>query len=91
MFIGLLSFFLIDLNTAELKYYLSIFTIDKCNGSSDTLRKKKVCKKGYIWNHSKYACDNGRYLGSIIENSVICDKIIETTKTVPTKKNSNKF
>ena len=45
MFIGLLSVFLIALNSAELKYYLSIFAIDKCNGSSDTLRKKKNVQK----------------------------------------------
>ena len=91
MFIGLLSVFLIDLNTAGLKYYPFIFTIDKCNRSSNTIRKKNVCKKADIWNLSKYACENGSYLGSTIDNLVICDKIIETTKTVPTKKIPTNF
>ena len=39
------------------------------------------------------SCKNGKYLGSIIDDSVItCDEIIDTTETVPTKGNcSNKF
>ena len=36
----------------------------------------------YIW----YICENGKYLESIIADSLItCDEIIEVTKTVPTK------
>ena len=35
--------------------------------------RKNVCKKGYIWNPVKCVCENGKYLGSNIDNSVICD------------------
>ena len=31
--------FLIDLNPTELKYYLYIITLDKCNGNYNTLTK----------------------------------------------------
>ena len=35
---------------------------------------------------SKCSCDNGKYLASVIDDSVIkCGEIIETTKTVPIK------
>ena len=39
------------------------------------------------------SCKNGKYLESIIDDSVItCDEIIDTTETVPTRGNcSNKF
>ena len=41
--------------------------------------------KSYIWNLAKCSCKNGKYVGSIIDDSVImCDEIIETTKTVLT-------
>ena len=30
------------------------------------LRKHHVCEKGYIWNHSNYISENGKYLESII-------------------------
>ena len=48
-------------------------------------------KKGHIWEPATCSCENDRYAGSIIEDSVImCNEIIETTKpiltkTVPTK------
>ena len=49
-------------------------------------KKKHVCEKNCISNPSTYASENGKYLGSIISNSVIiCDKITKVTKTVPTK------
>ena len=43
-------------------------------------------KKNYIWNHATCSCKNGRYLTSIIDNSVIKCEIIDTevTKTVKT-------
>ena len=45
-----------------------------------------VFEKGYIWNSTTCSCENGKYLGSIIDDSVItCYQIIEDTKTVPTK------
>ena len=45
-----------------------------------------MCKKDYIWNLATCNCENGKYLASIIDDSVIkCDEIIDTTKTIPTK------
>ena len=46
-----------------------------------------VCKKYYIWNPNTCTRENGKYLGSIIDNSVItCDEITESSKSVPTKR-----
>ena len=45
-----------------------------------------ICEKDYIWNRSTCICKNGKYLASIINDSVItCDEIIdaEETKTIP--------
>ena len=40
----------------------------------------------YIWKPATCCCKNGKYLGSIIDDSVIsCDEIIEKIKTVPIK------
>ena len=39
--------------------------------------RKNVCEKGYIWNPTACSCENGRYAGSIIDSSIICDKIIQ--------------
>ena len=45
-----------------------------------------MCEKDYTWNPSICSCENGKNLGSIIGDSVImCDKIIEAIKTIPTK------
>ena len=52
----------------------------------DASVKSILCGKNYIWNPATCRCENGKYLASIIDNSVItCDKIIdgEETKTVP--------
>ena len=39
-------------------------------------------KENYIWNPATCSCENGEYVGSIIDDSVImCDKIIEEAKT----------
>ena len=47
-----------------------------------------VCEKNYIWNTVTCDCKNGKYLASIIEDSVIsCDEIIQKTKTVSTNFN----
>ena len=36
------------------------------------------CEKGYIWNLATCSCQNGKYLASIIDDSVItCDEFIE--------------
>ena len=43
-------------------------------------------KKDYIWNPATCSCKNGKYLASIIDDSVItCDEVINTTKTFATK------
>ena len=50
-----------------------------------------MCKKNYTWNYATCSFENGKYLRSIIDNSVItCDKIIEETKNFPTKSSSTK-
>ena len=49
--------------------------------------KKLVCRKDYIWNLAICSCDNGKYLASIIDDSMVinttnwwnCDEIINTT------------
>ena len=58
--------------------------------------KKHICQKDYISNTAKCSCETGKYLGSIIYNSVIkCNAVIEaaqtfSTKTVLTKSTSTK-
>ena len=46
---------------------------------------KNVCEKSNIWNPATCSCENGKYLGSIIDNSVVSGEIIETTKNILTK------
>ena len=55
----------------------------------------RVCKKknndNNIWNPATCSCKNGKYTRNIIHDSVItCDKIVEETKTIPTKSTSAK-
>ena len=65
-------------------------------------KKRHVWEKDYIWNPSICSCESGKYLASIIANSIIiCDEIIdaeaksndraksndEETKTIPTNFN----
>ena len=46
--------------------------------------KNHVSEKDYIWNPSTCTCENGKYLESIIGDSVIkSNEIIEVAKTVP--------
>ena len=61
--------------------------------NADTSPKKHICEKDYIWNPATCSCKNGKYLASIIDNSVImCDEIMDAksksnnkeTKTVST-------
>ena len=43
-------------------------------------------QKTYIWNPAICSCENDKYVGSIIDNSVItCDEIIKENKIIPTK------
>ena len=57
---------------------------DKCRCKNPT---KTLCvQTNYIWYPSSCTCENGKYLESIIADSLItCDEIIEVTKTVLTK------
>ena len=49
-----------------------------------------MCKKLYNWNRTTCICMNGKYLRSIIDNSVImCDEIINTVRNVSTTVTSN--
>ena len=50
--------------------------------------EKTSCKwkKIIFGNPAVFTCESGKYLGDIIDGSVIMrDKIIEVTKTIPTK------
>ena len=39
-----------------------------------------------MWNPVTCSCENGKYIGSVIDDSVImCDEIIEETKNILTK------
>ena len=41
------------------------------------VQKHHMLKKDYIWNHAT-CCKNGKYLASIIDDSVItCDEILD--------------
>ena len=59
--------------------------------------KNNVCEKDYIWSPAICSCGNGKFVGSITDDSVItCDEIIDTTrsiltKAVPTKSNSKNY
>ena len=45
-----------------------------------------MCKKDCFWNPSTYTCENGKHLESIISDSVvICNEIIQVTKTTTSK------
>ena len=73
-------------NVAQIKYGITINI-----SVSAKIRKKIICVKikKHIWNPATCTCENDKYSGSIIDNSVItCDRIIEATKTVPTKSTS---
>ena len=63
---------------------------DKCWSECKNLRKH-VFENIYVLNHRTGTCENFKYLGSITGDSVImCDEIIEATKTVPTNSNGKK-
>ena len=61
-------------------------------GVSVKIQKNIVCvKKDYIWNPATSSCENGKYVRSIIDDSVITgDEIIKETKTDPAKSTSTK-
>ena len=52
------------------------WNIDKCWCEC---KKHNISEKNYIWNPSTCSCKNGKYLASIIDDSVVrCDEIIDT-------------
>ena len=60
------------------------WNFNKCRRES---KKYHLCKKDYIWNPVICSCENGKYLASIIDDSVLtCDEFKESyneeTKTV---------
>ena len=56
------------------------------------LKEHHVCKKHYIWNPATYSCENFKYVGNIIDNSVItCEKVINITSKTKKKKKSQKL
>ena len=43
-------------------------------------KKHHICEKGYIWNPSTCICENGKYLASIMDDSVVMyNEVIEET------------
>ena len=72
------------INRISCKYKCN-FDGRKCNSNQKWNKNKcpwecekhHSCEKDYIWNSVKYSCENGKYLASVIHNSVItCGKII---------------
>ena len=63
--------------------------IEKCRCE---FKKYHICGKDYVWNPAICNCENGKYLASIMDDSVIkCDEVIEPNdeeiKTIPTNFN----
>ena len=61
----------------------------------DVSKKRNVYEKDYIWNPATCSCENGEYLGSVMNDSaIIYIEIIESydeeTKTIPTSFNQRK-
>ena len=47
------------------------------------LKEHNACEKDYVWNPSGCICENGKYIATIIDNSVVtCDEIINTVGSV---------
>ena len=75
----------------------------KCNsnhwGNNDKYifecKKHNVCEIYHIWNAAICSCENGKYLGSIMDDlGIMCDEVIEQydeeTKTFPKSFNEKK-
>ena len=44
------------------------------NVNMSICKKRHLCEKDYVWNHATCNCENGKYLASIMDNSVtMCD------------------
>ena len=58
---------------------------DKCQCEC---KKRRVCEKDYIWNPSACSCENGKYLASIMDDSLtICNEIIDAEEAKTISKN----
>ena len=56
--------------------------------SAKIKNRHHICEKDYMWNSATCSCENSKYSPRIIDDSVImCDEIIEETKTVTTNFN----
>ena len=45
-------------------------------------KKRHACEKDYVWNPATWSCENGKYLASVIDDSMIsCDEIINVMET----------
>ena len=76
----------VNLTVQDLIQIPSGITINKCWCEFKTLKNNRAWKKDYIWNPAISSCKNGKYLASIMDDSIItCDEFTETTKSVPTK------
>ena len=54
---------------------------NKCRCKSKNSKTCRLYEKDYIWNPATWSCKNGKYLASIIDDSVItCDEIIKKQK-----------
>ena len=50
-------------------------------------KNHNVCEKDYIWNPATCNCENGKYLGSVMDDSAVtCDEIISAEETHFNKK-----
>ena len=61
---------------------------NECKYECKNPKENDLCKKRLYFK----SCENGKYLGSIIDDSVImCDGILKETKTTPTESTSTHF
>ena len=85
----------------EFHYCPFAVKLDRCVENFNTLndlcecKKHHVSEKDYVWNLATCNCENGKYLGSIMDHSAsTCDEIIESyneeTKTILTNFNEKK-
>ena len=76
------------MNTVNDCYYPFVVNLDRCARSCNILND---LKKDYIWNPATCTCKNGKYVVSVIGDSVItCDEIIEATKSTSNRNRSSK-
>ena len=47
-----------------------------------SVKKRHVCEKDYVWNPATWNCENGKYLASVMDDSMIsCNEIINVMET----------